>query len=374
MARVEIQNTANTIDWNGDFDLTDSGFSQDVNFDGVLSGGNNSLHGFNDWNSLRLDLTGAGESAAGLSQGSLRLGTGLFILLPDGSGSSPMARKSWPMARKSWPMARKPWPMARKSWPMARKSWPMVLYGWPMVLYGWLTALNSWPMALDSWPMALDSWPMARKPWPMAPSSWMQGIQEHTTEHFADIGHSPPRELTGCVIGADCAPSAPSSPLHRTFLQWKTPTAANVAGGGILVGYHVFRARGREITASSVIFQLTTAPVTGLTYVDTEELPNNIDFVYYVKAVWDDGSTSFASNNAIAPNGNPYITAVNDAPVAVADAGPIYTTVQKALRSSCPNRVLLGVLGNDTDVDSPATSLSAVRVVPPWFRCRRITH
>ncbi len=87
MARVEIQNTANTIDWNGDFDLTDSGFSQDVTFDGVLSGGNNSLHGFNDWNSLRLDLIGAGEGAAGLSLGSLRLGTG-FILLPDGSRQS----------------------------------------------------------------------------------------------------------------------------------------------------------------------------------------------------------------------------------------------------------------------------------------------
>ena len=55
-----------------------------MNFDGVLSGGNKSLHGFDDWNSLRLDLIGGGESAAGLSQGSLRLGTG-YILLPDGS-------------------------------------------------------------------------------------------------------------------------------------------------------------------------------------------------------------------------------------------------------------------------------------------------
>ncbi len=110
----------------------------------------------------------------------------------------------------------------------------------------------------------------------------------------------------------------------------------------------------------------TVAPVTGLTYVDTEELPNNIDFVYYVKAVFDDGSTSFASNNAIAPNGNPYITAVNNAPVAArTDPAPIYTT-QRNTQLDMPKAGVPGVLRNDTDVDSPATSLSVVRVVPPY--------
>ncbi len=144
MARVEIQNTANTIDWNGDFDLTDSGFSQDVTFDGVLSGGNNSLHGFDDWNNLRLDLIGAGESAAGLSQGSLRLGTG-FILLPDGSrqladGSKVLADGSKVLADGSKVLADGSKVLADGSRQLADGSDSS-----PMVLYGWLTARDSWP-------------------------------------------------------------------------------------------------------------------------------------------------------------------------------------------------------------------------------------
>jgi X-X-X-Leu-X-X-Gly heptad repeat protein len=360
MARVEIQNTANTIDWNGDFDLTDSGFSQDVTFDGVLSGSNNSLRGFNDWNNLRLDLIGNGEAAAGLSQGSLRLGAG-FILLPDGSrqladGSKLLADGSKVLADGSKLLADGSKVLADGSRQLADGSRQLADGSIRLADGSRLLADGSRQLADGSRQLADGSKALAD-----GSIKLDEGIQEHTTEHFADVGHSPPRELTGCVIGTNCGPSAPSSPLHRTFLEWKTPTAANVAGGGTLVGYHVFRARGTAITSTSVIFQLTTVPVTALTYVDTEELPNNIDFVYYVKALFDDGSTSFASNNAIAPNGNPYITAVNTAPVAVADAGPVYTTV----RNTALNVPAPGVLGNDTDVDSPATSRSAVRVIPP---------
>jgi X-X-X-Leu-X-X-Gly heptad repeat protein len=344
MARVELPNTANAIDWNGDFDLGDSGFSQDVNLDGVLSAGNNSLLGFDDWNNLRLDQIGGGESAAGLSQGSLRLGTG-FILLPDGSrqladGSRLLADGSRLLADGSRLLADGSRQLADGSIRLADGS--RLLADGSRLLADGSRQLADGSKALADGSIKLS-----------------EDIQEQTTQHFADVGHSPPRELTGCVIGSNCGPSSPAAPLHRTSLEWKTPTASDVAGGGTLVGYHVFRARGREILASSVIFQLTTAPVTGLTYVDTEELPDDIEFVYYVKAVFDDGSTSFASNNAIAPDGSPFITAVNEAPVAVAD--PSYTTTRNTeLVVSAP-----GVLGNDTDVDSPATSRTAVRVVPP---------
>jgi hypothetical protein len=360
MARVELPNTANSIDWNGDFDLGDSGFSQDVNLDGVLSGGSKSLLGFDDWNSLRLDQIGGGESAAGLSQGTLVLGTG-YILLPDGSrllsdgskvlsdGSKllPDGSKLLPDGSKLLPDGSAQLSDGSKLLPDGSKLLPdgsKLLPDGSRLLPDGSKQLGDGSRLLPDGSIKLD-----------------ETIQEQTTQHFADIGHSPPRELTGCVIGANCGPSSPSAPVHRTFLEWKKPTASDVAGGGTLVGYHVFRARGREITASSVIFQLTTAPVTGLTYVDTEELPN-LDFVYYVKAAFDDGSTSFASNNAIAPNGNPYITAVNAAPVASPDGPALaYTT----LRNTDLNVPAPGVLGNDTDVDSPATMRTVVRVVPP---------
>jgi hypothetical protein len=90
---------------------------------------------------------------------------------------------------------------------------------------------------------------------------------------------------------------------------------------------------------------LTNAPIAATSFVD-EELPNGIEFTYYVKAAFDDGTASPPSNLV-------YVTAVNAAPTT---GGNSYATPQgTTLIIAAP-----GVLANDTDTDSPVASIKAV--------------
>ena len=86
-----------------------------------------------------------------------------------------------------------------------------------------------------------------------------------------------------------------------------------------------------------------------LTFVDTEELPNGRTFTYYAKADFDDGNKSGPSNFA-------KITAINDPPVALAEA--FNTSEDTALTTG-------NVLANDTDADSNHAGLRAVLVSGP---------
>jgi hypothetical protein len=182
------------------------------------------------------------------------------------------------------------------------------------------------------------------------------GGAELTVENARAVGRSRPHAFTACVIGTPgCASGTPFTPTyHRVQTTWKAPTFGHV------VGYHVYRVTGAALTAANLAakVELQGSPTTAttLTLIDSEELPNGVQFTYFATAQYDDGTpgTSGASNVAT-------ITAINAPPVAFANS---YSCVQ-ALNVPAP-----GVLGNDTDVDSPITvarpqPLTAVLVSGP---------
>jgi VCBS repeat-containing protein len=96
-------------------------------------------------------------------------------------------------------------------------------------------------------------------------------------------------------------------------------------------------------------------------FVDKEQLPDGtlnptIQFTYAVKAKFDDQTP-----NTLSGYSRPVTkAAVNDAPIVAGD--PQYTVAKnKQLKIGAP----VGVLANDSDVDSPASFLRAVRVTTP---------
>jgi hypothetical protein len=91
------------------------------------------------------------------------------------------------------------------------------------------------------------------------------------------------------------------------------------------------------------VFPVPTSTTVTLGFVDVEQLPNNVQFTYRTRAEFDDTTPhQFSGYSKLAT-----ITAVNAAPVAVADPG--YTT-SKNKNLNVPQSA--GVLVNDTDVDT----------------------
>jgi hypothetical protein len=348
MARVELPNVADSIDWNGD-DTIGGAPPQDVNFDGVLSGGNTPLRGFNDWANIRLDQTGGGVSALNLSQGSLRVHNG-STLLRDGS----IVQNDGSITLNDGSIVQNDGSITLNDGSIVQNDGSITLNDGSIVQNDGSIQLNDGSIVFNDGSIVFNDGSIVLNDASIVfndGSIRMSSVQEQTTQHFADLGHAPPQELTACVIGINGCGSSPPMPFHRTSLTWKAPNVSNAAGAGTLVGYYVYRFRGVKIQPSTVIFQLTpmATPVTGTAYVDTEELPNNQVFTYYVKAVFDDTSTSGASNFK-------FITAVNDAAHANNNN---YTTLRN---TALTGNVVTDAPGNDTDSDSPLTALRAVLV------------
>ena len=123
-------------------------------------------------------------------------------------------------------------------------------------------------------------------------------------------------------------------PRHRHRLNW---TASNEDSPA---GFLAFRAKGNAVTRSSVVTTLTTAlPATATSFVDGEELPDKIDFVYWIKALFNGEATG--------PSIFRKRQAINQAPTAVADAF-----------NGAPSALSLqgNVFANDTDVDGVFTN------------------
>jgi VCBS repeat-containing protein len=169
-------------------------------------------------------------------------------------------------------------------------------------------------------------------------------------------GNTPPLSVKAIV-----RQSGPN--LHRNEVSLKAPNV------GAASKYVFYRALGSTVNSS--VEQLCVAaitPVTPLrpstpgnpvpncnastTFVDTEELPYNQQFTYFVRAIFSDCNPAVIATCQSGPSNLSTVDpTVNSAPVAVAD--PTYTVVQnKALDVPAP-----GVLGNDTDEDSPASIL-----------------
>jgi hypothetical protein len=186
------------------------------------------------------------------------------------------------------------------------------------------------------------------------------GDVEPTFAAAAALGYASPNTFKACVIGAvgvDCLAPPPALPpplsLHRMRSAWKVP----VVGSDKVTLYTGYRAVGSTFNPGPVTTVQVGTPSLATNLVDNDELPdgvlNNIKFTYSVTATFSDLTVSGYSASRSAT-----ITPVNDAPVAVPDS---YTM----LWNGTLNVTGRGVLANDTDDDSPATSLRAVRVAGP---------
>jgi hypothetical protein len=176
---------------------------------------------------------------------------------------------------------------------------------------------------------------------------------EVSTAKSAESGNLPgPQKLTVCVIGVSgCADPGglPASvvTLHRHRLDFLAPTVT-VAPVASYTGY-------RKVPGGTDKNIGTTLSASQLYLVDTEELPNNQPFTYYVVANLNDGNVTGRSNDKTQ-------IALNEPP----KAAPAGTDVIANAYTMNPNTTLnvpatIGVLVNDkAGADSYPTALKAV--------------
>jgi hypothetical protein len=318
MARVYTLFAGDVIDWNGDGNLAGSANpQQDVNFDATA---NAAFFGFNDWASIRLDQVGAGRRIAKFQSGSSNLiGDGAPNTLEDGAADTD------------------------------GDGAPNTLEdgaadtdgdGAPNTLADGAADTDG-----DGVPDTLDD----------GSPNFIGDAQELEVEAARGLGRGAPFSVKTCVIGTGAlnCPAAPNpDPLflnHRVHVVWQGPSFDLVSQ------FQLSRKRGNATSSYSFI---TPVPATSATtsYDNTEQLPNGIEFTYRVRAQFGDGGLSPFSKVISTAT----VTAVNNAPVTASDA---YTTTRNATLNITTQAA--GVLGNDTDVDSPPAALRAVLVSGP---------
>jgi hypothetical protein len=302
MVRVDAPAVGAEIDWNADgingkFDAV--GYRQDVDFDGVLSGTlagppTQPLHGFNDVAMLRLDQVGSRLQGGGFSAGGdLDIGGGD---LDFGGGDLDFG------------------------------GGDLDIGGGDLDIGGGDLDFGGGDLEFGGGGPELD-----------------------VDTAKAVFGLTPPNGTTACVsVSAVLDPANPNctgAPLHRVKVSW---SQTNVGGESL---YHV----QRYPTLGGAVVEIGGSPVSApaTTLVDTEELPNGVQFTYRVSAQFPDGTLSGPSVLTSAST----ITAVNDAPGVVNHA---YTVNRNnPLTVAAP-----GVLASATDDDSPAPEITAVLTTP----------
>ena len=306
MVRVDSASVTGPIDWNQNGDAANSAFTQDINFDGLLT----PLHpGANDWTHLHLNQIGARRNVGGsyidgrgnLMPGPPPLDVGRADIGRGDIGRAHTGRSDSGDLRPRRHRQRRHRPGRHRRGDIGRAD-----------------------------------------------------IGEAAGEIDFDIatasGKSPPNGLTACVSGAGC--SGATTPFHRIRLTWQPPTVGSV------FQYTVYRVKTGDPITSRVLVGQTPSVLGASSYslVDTQELPNAL-FSYLVVAEFNDGPPHTLSG----PSNVVTILAINDPPVAVNDS---YTTNQNtALTVTTPGTLGNGVLANDTDTDSP--HLTAARVAGP---------
>jgi hypothetical protein len=361
MARVRALSAAAAIDWNGDGNLGMSD-PQDVNFDGTLSG---ALSGHDDWANLRLDQMGASRKVRVFSNASgdfldfgsgdfldfgsgdfldfgsgdfldfgsgtyfVHLGTGDFLdfgsgdFLDFGSGDF----------------------LDFGSGVLLQGSGDFLDFGSGDFLdfgSGDFLDFGSGDFLDFGSGDFLD----------FGSGDFLDfgsgtGIQELDYDTALRIGAAAPHAFKACVVGRDqgCLSANPYDPLYdRIQLRWKKPTV------GQPIAYHVYRVTGNLVTPASTSVLVGTTSDTML--VDTEELPDGVQFTYYAKAEFG----NVIPHPVSGPSNFATVTAVNEAPLAADDS---YSTPQgTTLDVAAP-----GVLENDLDVDSPPAFLGRVAML-----------
>jgi len=338
-ARVHAATAAATIDWDGSSATTSAG-PLNVNFDATAAGVgiiNGALNGFDDWSNIRLDQIGGGRHETKFSDGDfLDLGSGDFIDLGSGDFLDLGSGDFLDLGSGDF---------------LDLGSGDFLDLGSGDFLdlgSGDFLDLGSGDfMDLGSGDfLDLGSGDFLD----LGSGDFLdlgsgQDVAELDYEVARAIGRTAPFGLTACVIGTPgCTTAPPFDPqFHRVALHWNPPTIGHV------FQYVIFRKRGNAAATAAPV-QIGTSTTTS--FVDTEELPDGVQFTYTTTAQFDDVNPPQPS-----PPSNPAtITAIDDRPNAAADN---YTTKKNTTRTIAR---AAGVLANDTDDDSPASTVRAVLV------------
>ena len=169
------------------------------------------------------------------------------------------------------------------------------------------------------------------------------------------LGKSVPYALIGQVLATGCA--AAFNPLcHARQFGWHTPSFGHVflflgeRKRGSAASTYAYRAIGTS-SITSFVDDTEPSPAPGA------QLPDGVDFTYRFRTEFDDQVPHELGGYSRAVT----VRAVNNAPVASPDPG--YRTVRNTTLRITTRA--LGVLGNDTDSDSPPSFLNAVLVRRP---------
>jgi hypothetical protein len=324
MGRLDASTPIDAIDWNGAAGVYLPGHtSQDINFDGFESGQAATLVSYNDWTNVRLNQAGAGRNMAGMSLG-LDFGGLDFGGLDFGGldfGGLDFGGLDF------------------GGLDFGGLDFGGLDFGG--LDFGGLDFGGLDFGGLDFGGLDFGGLDFGGLDFGGAELDYFDVIA---------AGGTPPNQMTACVIGgvtgSPVCTTGPTTPLHRNRLAWQAPNV------GTVDSYFVRRAFdptgiATAPTATSLVHEIATTNGATTTATDTEELPNGARFLYFVQGSIA-GVRGGLSNFAI-------LTAENSAPVANADN---FTT-----GFNVP--VTGNVLANDTDVDSPASSLRAVLGASP---------
>ncbi|MGH9411254.1 MAG: Ig-like domain-containing protein [Vicinamibacterales bacterium] len=342
MARVYASSTAAPIDWNGN-GIVDAAGPQNVNYDGTADGMDvfsDALAGFDDWANLRLDQIGGGRNETRYSAGSaasgdfLDFGSGDFLDIASGDyidfGSGDFLDIG-----------------AGDFLDLGSGDFLDIASGdFLDIGSGDFLDIGSGDFLDIGAGDFLD----------FGSGDFLDigaGSESQELDYTVAraLGRAAPYGLTACVIGTnDCTSASPFDPqYHRVALHWNRPTFGHVRD------YLVSRKTG-DASSNAPYEQVGTSQTTS--FIDSEELPDGLQFTYLVKAEFDDEPTiqiSGASNLTI-------IVTIDDRPTATSD-GPFNTAFNTPLTVGDPIAVSpQGVLANDIDDDSAPTMLRAVLV------------
>jgi hypothetical protein len=346
------------IDWNIDGDTNDSGLTQDINFDGEPDGQpggpTTTLTGYDDWANLHLNQVGSRRNFSGISIGPLgvqllsdgsklladgsvfladgsRLLADGSVLLADGSrfladGAVFLADGSVLLADGSVLLAdgvrllsdgarllsdgsrllADGSPLLADGARLLSDGSVLLADGSVLLADGSVFLADGSVLLADGVTLLADGSVLLADGSPLladgATVAWE--FAELTPTVAAEAGVvSGPNTLTACVIGEDTdCPGVPDEPLHRVWLDWEPPSSLTVAH------YVVYRVEG-DTAGPGDVGVSTEVPGSETSLLDTDELPDGVNFTYVVEAVLADGTVTPRSNTRT-------ITAVNDQPTA----------------------------------------------------------
>jgi hypothetical protein len=177
--------------------------------------------------------------------------------------------------------------------------------------------------------------------------------QEISYDSAKRLGKGAPYALTACVIGTPgCTGGTPYIlPYHRVEVHLSSSALGHV------FQYVLQRKKGNASSPDPYV-AAGTSPTK--THIDLTELQDGAEYTYRARTEFDDTAV-----HTFSPWSKPVtVTAVNERPVANADN---YSTNEDTpLIVPAPSLPgVAGVLGNDTDVDSPTLTVDLSSVVGP---------